>query len=657
MEALEVIKSDTKCTHCGHKSKSNYQVDDNYFCCQGCQILFEVLSEKQDCGTNANTKEFAPKDEVCNTFLGAEINRNQTLPHLDFLDLKKVSKQFVRYEDNQIATVELLIPQINCASCVKLLDNLHLKIKGVRQSIVNFSQKKITLTYFKSETNLKEVIKALTNIGYAPNLDLHQEKADTKQQKNIIYKVGVAGFCFGNIMLLSFPEYLGIDASFQEFQYFFGILSLIISLPVMFFSGFSYLKNALYAISQKKINIDVPIALGMIALFGRSAYEILSHTGAGYLDSLAGLVLFLLVGKWFQQKTYDTLSFTRDYKSYFPIAVNKWNKDNFKPVKIEHIKENDLLQIRCDELIPTDGYLEKGQAIIDYSFVTGESKPTEVKLGDTVYAGGKQLGQQIEVRVTKRVNNSYLTQLWNQAVFQKNDKGLKSIIDAISKYFTIVVIALALATGLFWFYSDESKIWNAITAVLIVACPCALALSMPFVLGNTNRIFGKAGLYLKDSSVVEKMAKINYIVFDKTGTITSKANEKVKYFGEKLALKDLKIIKSMVAQSLHPMSLAINRFLTIQNYNSVVLDEFSSVVGKGIKAMVGGEEFLLVSASFVGTSKPKNSTESTVFLKIGKNVKGYFSVEQSYREGFENMLLNLKKSNIKTMLLSGDNAE
>ncbi len=264
----------------------------------------------------------------------------------------------------------------------------------------------------------------------------------------------------------------------------------------------------------------------------------MTNTGSGFFDSLTGLVFFLLLGKFFQQKTYSFLSFERDYKSYFPIAITRINsKGEEENVPVHDIVKGDRLLIRNEEMIPVDGVLISGNARIDYSFVSGESEAVKKSSGDMLFAGGRQLQGAIEMEVVKSISQSYLTQLWSNSIFQ-NDKAtsFQNLTDSIGKRFTIAVLSIAILSTTFWLFRDASKALNVFTAVLIIACPCAIALAAPFTLGNMLRILGKNKFYVKNTQTLERLAKIDTAIFDKTGTITTSQKSTVYYEGMPLTM-------------------------------------------------------------------------------------------------------------------------
>ncbi|MEW6701788.1 MAG: HAD-IC family P-type ATPase, partial [Bacteroidota bacterium] len=327
-------------------------------------------------------------------------------------------------------------------------------------------------------------------------------------------------------------------------------------------------------------------------------------------------------------------------------------------IPVEKLKVGDRLIVRNNELIPADSILIKGSANIDYSFVTGESIPVRRQNGELIYAGGKQIGSAIEIETIKDVSQSYLTQLWNNEVFKKEheqEQGsrITSFANIVSKYFTIAILILAVIAAIIW-RQNSTLAFNAFTAVLIVACPCALALSTPFALGNTLRIFGRKKFYLKNTHVIEKLAAIDTIVFDKTGTITENNSSDVQFIGDELNYTEKVLIKSAVRNSNHPLSIAIFNLLDSEITKNI--EHFDEEPGKGIYALANGTEIKLGSKNFVGGSNGKADEDrpTKVFLSIDGELKGYFKIANKYREGLNEIVSALEKE-YKLSLLSGDN--
>lgn len=323
-----------------------------------------------------------------------------------FLEDSSIQQKLISFKNDQQTNVSFYLPQIHCSSCLYLLEHLHHLDEGIISSVVNFTRKEVDIV-FSNSLSLRKVAELLTGIGYEPYISLqNMQQHKPRTNKQLVYRLGVAGFCFGNIMLLSFPEYLGLEDAEQTI---FRTLNVILSLPVFFYSSYPFFESGFKALQNKFLNIDAPIALAILVTFVRSLYEVFTGTGGGYFDSMSGIVFFMLAGRVLQDKTWQQLSFERDFTSYFPIAAVKIENGQEVPVPLPDIKVGDTLLIHSQELIPADGICTRGKACIDYSFVTGESLPVNKDMGEMVYAGGKQTGGAIEILVMKEVTQSYLT--------------------------------------------------------------------------------------------------------------------------------------------------------------------------------------------------------------------------------------------------------
>jgi len=313
------------------------------------------------------------------------------------------------------------------------------------------------------------------------------------------------------------------------------------------------------------------------------------------------------------------------------------------------------LIIRNKELIPADSIIVEGEGRIDYSFVTGESTPVVKGEGDFIYAGGRQVGEIIRIRVKKRVSQSHLTKLWNQdRTYEKPSDSLKSLSDRISKYFTLIIVAIAVSGFAFWMIrGDVHTAIFVFTAVLIVACPCALALSIPFTFGSSMRIFGECGLYIKNASVIERLSHINTIVFDKTRTLTKPNENKIEFMGEAFSAEEKDAIYSLAKQSTHPLSIAIVNSLNGAKY--LRPDHFVEVSGRGIFGKVNDIELKIGSEEYVTNSKGLTTQKSSeVYVSINSRLAGYFNISNQYRLGFDKVLGILKKE-FTLYVVSGDN--
>lgn len=633
------------CFHCGLDIEKADEIhfDTKIFCCNGCKTVYEIFSANDlSCYYDFEQSPGATPLDIAGKY--------------DFLDNPTIVTKLLDFQEENIEIISLSIPHIHCSSCIWILENLQRLQPGINTSQVNFPEKKVRINYNPTLVTVKDIVYLLSSIGYEPYISLENyETGKEKIDRSLTYKLGVAFFCFGNIMLLSFPEYFEVEEYWlNQYRGFFRWLIFALSLPSFFYSASGYYVSAYKSIRSKMLNIDIPIALGIVVMFVRSTFDIIMDYGSGFFDSLCGLIFFMLLGKMFQIKTYSFLSFERDFKSYFPIAITRINPDaSEESIPVFDIQKGDRLLIRNQELIPVDGILISEKSEIDYSFVTGEAIPIVKQSGDKIFAGGKQIGKVIEMEVLHSVSQSYLTQLWSNDVFQKKvEQKHKTITDTISRYFTPILLLIAFAGWGYWIFFDANTAFNVFTAVLIVACPCALALTAPFTMGNVLRIMGKQKFYLKNALVIEQLAKVDTIVFDKTGTITTNKKSNISYQGRPFTEEEYAIVKSVLRASNHPLSRMLYDFLPETKREKVTI--FDEIPGKGIQATVLDKQIQIGSASFVGKIQEEGLQQTAVHIKIDEVYCGHYIFNNEYRTGLEDLfqLLN-KKYEVK--ILSGDN--
>lgn len=635
------------CYHCGDTCvKDTIRHEEKVFCCEGCKMVFEIINQ----------------NNLCN-YYDIEKNPGITQKHkvregkFAFLDDLSLQSSLIHFTEGSQSHVLFYLPQMHCSSCIWILEHLGKIQKGIIKSQVDFLKKEILIVFDNSQTGLRRIAETLTSIGYEPHINLsHVNKKVTKYDKSQIFKIGVAGFCFGNIMMMSFPEYFSLGSFEDEsLKVFLGYFNLALALPVFFYAASGFFISAWKGFKQKIVNIDAPIALAVLITFGRSVYEIVSGTGAGYFDSMSGIVFFMLIGRYFQNKTYETMSFERDYTSYFPIGVTVLNDEGIESqIPVSKLKTGQRIKIHSHEIIPADAILFLGKANIDYSFVTGESLPIEKSIGEIIYAGGKQIGGAIELEVVKEVSQSYLTKLWNNDAFKEHEAEKKeSFIHAVSRYFTVALFSIAIAAVVYWAINDPSKVWSSLTAVLIVACPCALLLSATFTNGSIIRLLGKLKFYVKNSNVIERISEADTVVFDKTGTITMQQEAQIVYNGAELSESELQMLRSLANQSNHPLSKAVVSFLPFSKMQ--VVKNFKEEKGKGVSGEINGNTIKLGSAGYLSLNKAVNSDDgSYVYVSVNNEVLGCFVIRNAYRDGL-NALTSSLSANYDLAIISGDN--
>ena len=663
------------CDHCGERCASSAFVDEGrHFCCLGCQTVFALLTE-------SGLSQFY---ELAST-PGARVGLTTAQRQWAFLDDPAVQEKLLDFADEKRAKVTLHLPAIHCVACVWLLENLFRLRAGIGESRVNFARREVSITFDRAQVKLSEIAALLASLGYEPaltfgELDRGESRKAPRWRQRQWLQVGVAGFGFGNVMLLALPGYLGLDSlSGPWFKLLAGWLGLALALPVLVYSAADYWRAAWVSLRQRRLTLDVPIALGLVAIYGQSVFEVATGRGEGYCDSLTGLIFFLLCGRLFQRKTFDRLAFDRDYKGFFPLAVLRKTSTGEESISISQLAVGDPLLIRHGELVPADARLISGDARVDYSFVTGESEPVTRSVGEHLFAGGRQMGGAIEVETLKPVSESYLTSLWNNEAFRKHrDDDLDSQTNRYSRRFTLMVVGVAVAAAGFWMFVDASVALKAFASVLIVACPCALALAAPLTLGTAQRWLARRKVFLRNAQVIERMSTVDTLVLDKTGTLTSPGAGRVTWCGAALSEAEVGWLSSMTRHSAHPLAARIGKALG-RTEAAEPAESFVETSGQGMEGRAGGREIWMGSAAWLefrgarlwSQTEPQQSTSaesaaagashtaalrgSAVHVAIDGHYRGGFVLEGALRPEVDALIQRLRGT-YQLVLLSGDNA-
>ena len=605
---LEPPATRLACAHCGDACPTEpLRLADKPFCCAGCRTVYELLDANNLC--TYYRLDAQP---------GLKVKEVELPGRFDYLDSATVQAQLLAFQSDGWARLTLHVPQMHCTSCIWLLEHLPRLNPGIVDARVQFLRKEITISYRPADTSLKAVVQLLASVGYEPQITLAELGAQPHRAGRLLYyQLGLAAFAFGNVMLLALPDYFSFVEDLQaEFGRFFGYLSLALAGPVLVFSARAFFRSAWQGLRQWYINLDFPISLGLASLFGVSTFEVLTGSGPGYFDSFTGLVFFLLIGKWVQQHTYDALRFDRDFTSYFPVAVTRLKPEGEQSISVKELRKGHRIRVRHQEVIPADAVLLRGAGQIDYAFVSGESTPVARASGELVYAGGRQLGEAIELEVVREVSQGYLTQLWNNPAFTKEEthQTLESYANRVGRYFVALTLLLAGGTLVYWGPRDQAMMWRAFTSVLIIACPCALSLATPFALGAALRVLGRHKLYLKNAAVIETLARADTIVFDKTGTLTDTAKAEVHYHGRELSPLEQQLVATVAAQSTHPLSQRLAREL---GGEALALVSCEETAGEGISGVAeAGATVRLGAAGFVAATRPGPTAEPSDRLSL-----------------------------------------
>lgn len=632
------------CAHCGAPAGKNPIVEgNNSFCCQGCHSVYQILNSNGLCDYYALSEKPGVRRENGG-------NNSWTLDELDLM-----VQHFTLYSDENRTTILLHIPAMHCSSCIWLLEKIHQLDKGILGSRTDFVNKQLKITYNPQHTGFGKIVLLLGSLGYEPSLMPESDQAaEKKESREILIKLGVAGFCAGNIMMFSFPQYLGLEPGTRdEFGRLFDAANAVFSLPLVFYSAGSYFKAFRQWIGMGSMSVKVPLALGIGALWLRSIYEVASATGAGYFDSLAGLIFFLLIGSWLQNRTFDTLRFGEKARYFFPLVARVKKDGEIKPVRVVNLKTGDRIVVKPNEIIPVDSILMHSDAFIDYAYATGESIPVHKVAGEVIFGGGKNTQGTIELEAIREFDQGKLTEIWKSAETEKKTVARTLSFEAkISRIFIWSTIFISGAAWAFWIGRDTEKAWFALVAVLMVACPCALALAPPFAYNIVSNALAKAGLFVRKPEVVGILGEAGNLVFDKTGTLTDETLSEIK-IPDSMSTQMRAVLLALASESNHPYSRMIAAAL--KGIEPAAIDGFREFAGKGSEAICGTEYTKLGSYQWVtGKPSPEHSGDKKVYFSINNVVAEPITIVNHVRDGLSQALPELKSTGYTMVLASGD---
>ncbi len=651
-QAHQIVDGGLRCSHCGEPCADRSISDGQHvFCCTGCSSVYALLREHNLCDYYAAGSATGTSQ------------RDVVREHAAYaiLDDPTVASRFIEYADPQRVRVRFALPTIHCASCIWLLERLPHIQPGLRSSEVDLHRKTVTVDLDPTSLTVRRVAELLRSVGYEPLIHVEGTEVQRSLQqreatRGLYVRLGVAGFAMGNIMMFSIAQYLAhgsnavaIDPVLMQV---FTWLSISMSIPVYVYSASPWLTSALAALRGRTLNLDVPVAIGITTLFVRSIVDISTGYGEGFLDSFAGLVFFLLIGRVFQQKAFDAVTFDRTVRSFFPLSVRRATQRGEEVVSIDNLKVGDTMIIRNGEVIPADAVMMSHVGYVDYAFVTGESVPVECAQGAMIYAGGKVVGRALDLTATKPVSQGYLASLWERSSARTTRDGYAQESARFGRGFIWSVLAIAVVGFVAWLPDVEMAL-NVFTAVVIIACPCALTLAAPITLGSAMGILGRMKMYAKNVGVLRALDRVRVVVFDKTGTLTS-SQPQVDYVGRELRDDEIAALVAVASHSTHPISRGVAMMQAPYRVTATAVRE---EIGKGIVGEAGEHTVTIGSPLFLHEHDVVVATDEydhATVVAIDHVLAGKLVAHAIVREHVPELLAQLRNDGLRSQLLTGD---
>ncbi len=564
-----------RCSHCGTPLQSSGKTLS--FCCKGCEFIYKTLN---GFGLQSYYRLIRTSDDTPFQALGAE-SKN----YLHFDD-PQINSGWIEKLSEDNSRISFYLPAIHCAACVWLLEKLPSVLKGVSATSVNFSQGKIEITFNPETVKLSEIGQTLNSLGYAPVpvTDYRSELQDRKSNRIMLLRIGVAGFCAANTMMLSVSIfesfYSGIEDQYGHFLRWF---SAAIALPAVLYAAAPFYRTAIAALLTGSLHIDLPIAAAIILAYLAGIHACINGDQFVYFDSITTLIFLLLVGRYIQSKAISKArASTVSSWDLLPssIRVVTGSAETVKPLK--ELVAGDILKVLPGERIPADGITVQGESSVDYSFLTGESIPQSVQTGTEVFGGAINLESELQIRTSRSAADSrigkILTEIDRQQTLRTKaeDKA-----NRLSSYFVAIVFSFSVIAYFIWEYLDSSKSFDVVVAFLTVTCPCALGLAIPAAASIALSRAKKRGIFIRRSDAFEAVSEAENFYFDKTRTLTS-GNLQVED-SDLLPDADLKILKALsTCGSAHPVAISLASFCEKKSIVAADGLTFRHHPGKGI---------------------------------------------------------------------------
>ena len=658
-----------ECNHCHLSFDEKIMIKENdlNFCCGGCQSVYHILKSE-------NLDSFYEK--LGNKTIKAPLQVSND--DLSKFDSENFLNSYTTITKDGFVQIDLILEGIHCAACVWLNEKVLYDTKGVIEANINFTTNKARVVFNSDILKLSDIIKKIRSIGYnayAYDSSIADKEA-SKAKQDYFVRMMVAVVCTMNIMMLSVAKYTGFFTGMSiEVKNMIHLAEFILATPVLFFSGFVFYKGAYFGLKNRIVNMDLLVSSGATMTYVYSLFVLFGAKGESYFDSVAMIITFVLVGKYLEvigkKSAIDTLDKIKSTLPLEAIVV----KDGKKETKALNLVEvGDFIELKIGEKVPVDGKIISGNASFDESSLTGESIPVYKKTGDNIFSGTVILDSTILFEVVKDFKNSTFSSIVTLLEDSLNSKPkIQTLANKISRRFSLIILSIAFITFLVWYYfgldlgfyfegvNQFERSFITAISVVVIACPCALALATPMASLVGISELAKKSLLFKEAKFIETIANATTVVFDKTGTLTKGELEVsfVEFFNKDE--KSMNLLYSLLDSSNHPVSIAVKRYIK-ENFevSNVSLEDIKNIEAKGLSAryenieILGGNEALLKEFD-VKINIHLNSKFTQYLFCIDKKIVANFELKDELKDDAKELIEYLKEQNIESIMLTGDN--
>lgn len=597
------VDAPVPCRHCGLPVPAGL-VDPaatDQFCCSGCRTVHEVLHSH-------GLERFYDVARATGEAPGRAAGSGRRYDEFDDPAFLALYSRDAGEDGGGLRRIDLYLEGVHCAACVWLVEKVPLAIDGVVEARLDLKRAQATVVWNPAEATLSSVARFVDSLGYAvhPYRGVDVRERRRAEDRALLLRMGLAGAVAGNVMLLAVALYAGFFSGMErQYEIFFRWLSLLESLPVLLYSAWPFFRGAWGALRAKSLHMDLPISIGLLAGFASGAVNTVRASGEIYFDSLTMLVLLLLAGRWLerrrQREAADAaeLLYSLSPSTARRVETGEDGAERVREVPVEALVAGDLVDVRAGDALPADGVVASGDSELDRSLLTGESRPESVGPGDEAEAGAVNLTRSIRLRVVVAGEDTRVGRLMKVVEDAARRKApVVRLADRVAGWFVGAVLALALATLVWWWHVDPGAAVEHAVALLIVSCPCALGLATPLAVSVAVGRAARAGILVRGGDALEGLARPGVLWLDKTGTLTEGRVALERFEGPADLLMRAAALE---AQSQHPLARAIVQAARDREFEVGALAVVDAVqtLGGGIRGRVDGRELLIGSPEHV----------------------------------------------------------
>lgn len=579
--------ADVACSHCSLPVPRGLLREDeeHQFCCAGCRSVFAFL---HDNGLDRyyDLADGEPRPAATTGRSYTELD-DATFHELHCTDVAGGGRQ-----------VSLYLEGVHCTACVWLVEKLPALVPGVIESRLDLGRHLAVVTWRPDKVELSTIARFVDAIGYPvhPYRSADRDAIERREERRLLVRIAVAAAVAGNVMLMAAAMYAGMFGGISaEHETFFRWLSMLVTVPAVFYSGSVFFRGAFGALRARALHMDLPISIGIAAGFGWGAVNTVRGAGEIYFDTVAALVFLLLIGRWIQLRQQRRAASAAEILcTLTPTLAHVVENGVVRDVAIEAVTAGTIVEVRAGETFPVDGRVVAGRSAVDSSVLTGESRPASIGIGADVCAGCINLSALVRVAATETGEQTRMGRLMASLAEHANRRApIVRMADRLAAWFVIIALGLAAATVVLWSFIDASQAIEHAVALLIVTCPCALGLATPLAVSVAIGRAARRGILIKGGDTVERLARPGHMVLDKTGTLTRGEQTVVRWAGEASARP---LAAALERHSAHPVARAI---VADVGGPLAEADDVEETTGAGVTGLVEGQTVAIGSPAFI----------------------------------------------------------